>query len=244
MRLINTHTLQIEGFSDINKPTYAILSNRWITGLELTFQQFIDPAYRRTKGFEKIARFCDQAREDGFEWAWADTCCINKAGDNTELSEAINLMYEWYRDSGRCYVYLSDVSASRQGELTVSEIARSEWFKRAWTLQELVAPARLAFYDATWMYIGTKRGLADMLCGITRIDVDVLSSHRPPKSYSIAQRMSWAALRQSTRTEDRAYSLFGLFDVKLPTVYGEGASAFRRLQEELMKRSSDQTLFV
>ncbi|KAI6002305.1 hypothetical protein F5J12DRAFT_906395 [Pisolithus orientalis] len=145
---------------------------------------------------------------DGYTWLWIDTCCIDKRS-SAELSEAINSMYRWYRNSQMCYVYLND------------------WFSRGWTLQELVAPKEAEFFNKSWVSIGIKQDLTSLLEDITRI---------PEKSVrAVAHIMSWAADRKTTRVEDRAYSLLGLFGVNMPMLYGEGSKAFQRLQLEIIR---------
>ncbi|OBZ67653.1 hypothetical protein A0H81_12192 [Grifola frondosa] len=150
-------------------------------------------------------------------------------------------MYAWYRDSGVCYAYLDDVTDDRARKWG-SLFRRSEWFKRGWTLQELIAPARVVFFAQNWSDIGTRQGMADIIEQITDIDRDVLWG-LPVKS-SVARRMSWAANRQTTRAEDAAYSLMGLFGVNMPTLYGESEKAFIRLQYEIMKQSNDHSIFA
>lgn len=249
MRLINTSTLELKEFTESERPDFAILSHRW-EHEEVSLQQFRNaPSHQDWRGYKKVKTFCAQALQDGYEWGWADTCCIDKAStDQNELSEAINSMFKWYRDAGRCYVYLSDVVDRGSRSIRESELERmlrdSKWFTRGWTLQELIAPRKCSFFDAHWVYIGSKRELASVLARITRIDVALLEDRLDIGDFSIAQKMSWAAFRHTTKPEDRAYSLCGLFDIKLPTIYGEGHEAFSRLQRMLMERSTDQSLFA
>jgi hypothetical protein len=145
-------------------------------------------------------------------------------------------MFRWYKKADVCYVYLADVYG-------VTQLSQSRWFTRGWTLQELVAPAIVLFYNSHWEYFGTKEELREELQEITDIDVDVLTSGEL-ETVSIARRMSWAAMRRTTRVEDQAYCLLGIFDVNMPLLYGEGNKAFTRLQEEIMKTSDDQSLFA
>ena len=122
--------------------------------------------------------------------------------------------------------------------------SRSRWHTRGWTLQELIAPRVVFFLSDSWEFMGSKSELADRLEGITGIPTSVLRLERKPQDFCIAQRMFWAARRQTTRLEDEAYSLLGIFNINIPTLYGEGRKAFRRLQEEIMKQSPDTTLFA
>lgn len=235
---------------------YAILSHRWEDG-EVSFQDIQDPLVASQKPqWSKVKNFCEMALFYGYDWAWVDTCCIDKTS-SSELSEAINSMYRWYENAGLCIVYMSDVRVEREmpgllgrekvtleGPLSVSKnFAESQWFKRGWTLQELIAPAVLAFYDSEWGVIGSKESLIDFIHEITGVDLDILRG-ADPASVSVAKRISWASQRETTREEDRAYCLLGLFDVHMPMLYGEGNKAFVRLQEEIMKYSDDESLFA
>lgn len=209
------------------------------------FSDLCDLAEARNKrGFSKVEKTCQQAVKDGFEFVWIDTCCIDKSS-SAELSEAINSMYAWYKSSSVCYAYLADVDSPE-------EFGQSKWFTRAWTLQELLAPDSfktegkngMKFYSSRWAVLGSKAGLSRRIAHITGVDKDFLEG-KTLDSASISMRMSWAADRQATRAEDIAYSLLGLFDVNMPLLYGEGKlKAFRRLQEEIMKISEDETLFA
>ncbi|SPO03262.1 uncharacterized protein DNG_05944 [Cephalotrichum gorgonifer] len=259
MRLINTTTLDIKFFSG-DVPPYAILSHTWGEE-EVTFQDMergLVSASAR-KGFAKIRGCCDQAVRDGYAWAWVDTCCIDKTS-SSELSEAINSMYQWYKASAVCYVYMEDVEATSaatpvpgsslhlHGDAHARRsnaygFSRSRWFRRGWTLQELISPPYLEFYDMHWSELGTKSSLLQELRRITGIRTGILMGD-PMTSCCMAERMSWAANRETTNVEDRAYSLLGIFDVNMPLLYGEGERAFIRLQEEILRRHEDLSLLV
>ncbi|EIW56347.1 uncharacterized protein TRAVEDRAFT_86320, partial [Trametes versicolor FP-101664 SS1] len=191
----------------------------------------------------KIKGACEVARKAGYRLLWNDTCCIDKSS-SAELSEAINSMYEWYRLADICYVYLSDVPDTDVPSCSSSSFGMSRWHTRGWTLQELIAPRRAVFLTQTWRFIGTKLGLASILEDVTGIDFDVLTGRATLDSIAIARRMSWAAKRRTTRVEDQAYSLMGIFGVHMPTIYGEGHNAFLRLQEEVMRTIPDQSIFA
>lgn len=120
----------------------------------------------------------------------------------------------------------------------------SRWFTRGWTLQEMIAPKQLRFYNKDWVLIGALSNLADQVADITGVHSRALKGQWPIASFSIAQRMCWAADRETTRAEDRAYSLLGIFDISMPVIYGEGERAFLRLQQELLRVYSDQTIFA
>ncbi|KAL4064876.1 heterokaryon incompatibility protein-domain-containing protein [Scleroderma yunnanense] len=235
---------------------YAILSHRWI-GKEIKYEEMVELAQmgegerdeiRQRDGYKKIFYSCAQAAKDGHQWLWADTCCIDKRS-SAELSEAINSMYRWYENSRVCYVYLHDVHGSsfptaRNDTTYANSNGYPEWFSRGWTLQEMIAPSHVQFFNKNWKPIGDKRMLAHTLKEITRVPEQILrdglSSSRP----CVAQIMSWAAKRMTTRVEDRAYSLLGLLDVNMPMLYGEGKKAFQRLQLEIIRMSNDQSIFA
>lgn len=243
MRLLNTRTLELQSFIGV-RPPYAILSHCWEEE-EVLFADFLDlESARKKKGFAKVEKTCEQAARDGFDHVWIDTCCIDKSS-SAELSEAINSMFAWYKGSGICYAYLADVDGPE-------DFDSSKWFTRAWTLQELLAPNAfkeeqkngMVFFSRQWTKLGTKAGLSRRIAYIAGIDREFLEG-KNFDSASVSMRMSWAADRQATRAEDIAYSLLGIFDVNMPLLYGEGKlKAFRRLQEEIMKISEDETLFA
>lgn len=192
---------------------------------------------------DKVRGFCKVARDAGYRLAWNDACCIDKTS-SAELSEAINSMFEWYRLSDMCYVYLADVSHGDRPQDRRSEFRRSRWHKRGWTLQELIAPERVEFLTRDWRFLGTKTGLAATLERITGVDVSILTGRAALDSVGVARRISWTHQRETTRIEDRAYSLMGLFGVHMSATYGEGDNAFIRLQEEIIRTIPDQSLFA
>ncbi|KAI0810053.1 heterokaryon incompatibility protein-domain-containing protein [Xylaria sp. FL0064] len=219
MRLINVNTHSITEFlSDYDVPHYAILSHTWSAG-EVTFQDMQRPRALRDKsrGLDKIKAVCNVAKRDRLEWVWVDTCCIDKAS-SAELSEAINSMFRYYQQSRVCYAYLDDVSLDGRPDLEdpLEDLRRARWFRRGWTLQELV----------------------------TRIPEEVLDGSRSIFEFTVYERLRWAAGRVTTRVEDMAYCLIGLFDVNMPLLYGEGRKAFARLQLEILQRNYDSSVFM
>jgi hypothetical protein len=303
MRLLQTRTLKFEEFFDNAIPEYAILSHTW-GAEEVSFQDALRITGAATPaatpaasaliqkdlackaGWDKIKRTCSLALKDDLEYAWVDTCCIDKTS-SAELSEAINSMFRWYECSKICYAYLADVPAV--GTLDPSDpgdqFKTSRWFTRGWTLQELLAPSNVIFFASDWSYMATRHELAAAISLITGIrrsflqrddgdDVGSSCTAQPAKSTekrlwdviqvagvppsqakpstilgklrgsSIAERMSWAAKRQTTRIEDAAYCLLGIFEIHIPLIYGEGSRAFIRLQEEIMTRSDDMTILA
>lgn len=241
MRLLNTITLQLEEVADSELTEahnqYAILSHRWGSDEdEVSYHDMISHEnIGSKKGYIKIKEFFNIAARSGYRYGWCDTCCINK-GNSSELAESINSMYMWYKMSTLCVVYLSDVPAV--------DLEDSEWFDRGWTLQELIAPKAVSFFDCDWHLLGTKLDLLEALSKKTGVPSDVLSNRAEPWACSVAQRMSWAAHRITRRVEDRAYSLLGLFEVNMPMIYGEREKAFLRLQQNIAQKSKDESLFA
>ena len=239
--------LELEYFV-ADPPPYAILSHRWGAAQdEITFQdlQGSGMSARRKKGYAKLESFCLVAIEYGLSYAWSDTCCIDKSS-SAELSEAINSMYTWYEQARVCFAYLEDVPPRSIIYQPGSAFRTSVWFTRGWTLQELIAPSNLIFVSSDWEAptLGSKATLADLVHEITGIRKDLLLDRSRLSLASVAQKMSWAAGRSTTRLEDEAYSLLGLFGVNLATIYGEGRRAFRRLQEEILRNTPDHSIFA
>lgn len=241
MRLLNSETLEMSDFIGQNIPPYAILSHTWGSE-EVTLQDFQRPEARNKAGFSKIVRCCEQAKRDGLGWAWVDTCCIDKSS-SAELSEAINSMYRWYQNSYVCYVFLEDVPPLAQS-FPENRFKHARWFKRGWCLQELIAPVNIEFYASDWTEIGTKWSLHGRIEEATGVPSLILLDKSGLDLLPIAQKMSWASERETTRREDEAYCLLGIFGISMPLLYGEGERAFLRLQEEIMKKTEDYSLFL
>jgi len=213
-----------------NIPEYAILSHTWGAYTEeVTFRDLIDGTGKRKAGYDKI-RFCaQQAANDSLQFFWVDTCCIDKS-TGTELQEAIHSMFRWYQNAAKCYVYLSDVSITKQktgsqfSEFTWESAFRaSRWFTRGWTLQELLAPACVEFFSKDWEQLGDKKSLERQVHEITGIAISALQGV-PLSQFGVDERLLWAEYRQTFRGEDKAYSLLGIFNVYMPLMYGEGES--------------------
>ncbi|KAJ5949931.1 hypothetical protein N7454_001515 [Penicillium verhagenii] len=242
MRLLKTNqsnagNFEIEIFTNYKTPPYAILSHTWGED-EVTLQDMEGDGVRAKSktGFYKIKNCCALASANGLDHVWIDTCCIDKTS-SAELSEAINSMYRWYKEAEVCYAYLADVPSKCRFE-------DSKWFTRGWTLQELIAPEDVVFLNDSWQELGSKEYFQQTLSDCTRIPIEILSGDAHFEMFSIAQRMFWASKRETTRIEDRAYSLMGLFDIYMPLIYGEREMAFVRLQEEIIKASNDHTIFA
>ena len=266
MRLLHTRTLELHSFTSPEEVEegYAILSHVW-EDHEQTYQELqaihtqCEASGEDPRGLvsPKIRRFCEVAAQQGYQWGWADTCCIDKTS-SAELSEAINSMFQYYSLSQVCFVYLADVPTAdalteRPSWFTIthadsrvksSPFQTSKWHSRGWTLQELIAPRVVLFFTDAWHFLGSKADLADLLYETTSIPIDLLKMTKMLQDFSIAQRMSWAASRQTRRKEDIAYCLMGIFDVNMPPLYGEGQKAFQRLQEAILRQSPDTTLFA
>ena len=241
MRFVNTESLRFTYVPDSKieseENKYAVLSHRWgASSDEISFVDIEESRdYSHKKAFTKFKGFCDLASHLGCRYGWIDTCCINK-GDSLEMSEAINSMYRWYQGSSICIIHLEDVPTK--------PLLESVWFDRGWTLQELIAPKEANFYDRDWRLIGLKTELLQALSTKTGIPEGVLDHTMQPSACSVAQRMSWAAKRETIRVEDRAYSLLGIFDVSMPQIYGEREAAFVRLQRAITQQSKDETIFA
>ncbi|KAF1828131.1 HET-domain-containing protein [Decorospora gaudefroyi] len=230
-------------------PTYAILSHTWKEGQEVTFANLkdldnaVDVDTQRKEGYCKI-RFCaQQAKRDGLDYFWVDTCCIDKA-NNTELSKAINSMFRWYQNAKRCYVFLSDVGSDTLEGDDETAFKQSRWFKRGWTLQELLAPHSVEFFSKDRARLGDKESLKHTIHEVTGIPIEALLGS-DLSVFDVAKRFSWAANRQTTEEEDGAYCLFGIFGVHLPLIYSEGKeNALERLRSAAVLkhngRSHDQ----
>ncbi|MDI1489141.1 MAG: hypothetical protein OHK93_008419 [Ramalina farinacea] len=272
MHLLHTSRLELQEFIGDDIPKYAILSHTW-GDQEVLFRHVWEKDFPpgASMGSRKIRNACALAVKDGWEYIWVDTCCINKES-SAELSEAINAMYQWYKASEVCYVYLSDVSPSGKG------LKESRWFTRGWTLQELLAPRLVKFYNQHWQYVASKdlrdeiwrdkaymRSVADFYTTTQARKVPTPPVGRAPtflaelaevtciaipyltrvSTASVAQKMSWLAERQTKRGEDTAYCMLGIFDVNMPLLYGEGKTkAFIRLQSEILKTTYDDSIFA
>ena len=216
------------------KLKYATFSHRWIERGEPTFRDIMMSF--RPAGYSKLVNFCEKAAEYGCLLAWSDTCCINKES-STELEEAIRSMFKWYRDAHVCIAYLAEATS-------VDDLWKDVWFTRGWTLQELLAPRMMKFYGKDWVPISNsvndKQDLRilhalSQATGIPRHDL----RHFRPGTRDVHEKMMWASNRTTTRVEDMAYCLIGIFDVSLTIAYGEGQRAFYRLMETLVNRCEE-----
>ncbi|KIJ66015.1 hypothetical protein HYDPIDRAFT_27217 [Hydnomerulius pinastri MD-312] len=225
---------------------YAMFSHRWDAGGEPTFRDISRGKRSNVAGYAKLSQFCKTAKALGYKLAWSDTCCIDK-GNTAELSEAVQAMYKWYIHCHVCIVHLA-------GSNSIFEFEKESWFKRGWTLQELLAPKRVKFYNKDWEpFTGATLTndkehdlFLETLSRITGIPQQVIAADNSNgiRNRSIWEIMSWAANRQTTRVEDVAYSLIGLFDVPLSISYGEGEKAFPRLVEAIIQKKHRWDVFA
>ena len=244
MRLINTQTLECEEFDYPEIPPYAILSHTWGNG-ELLYEDLLASkrVTGKANGYLKLDNTVRRAAGAGIGHCWIDTCCIDKK-NFSELSEAINSMFNWYKEAKVCYAYLADVPSNEDPSGAGSQFRKSRWFTRGWTLQELLAPQSVVFLASDWRRIGRKQELAPAIEEVTHIPRRFLLG-ADLDTATIAQRMSWAARRKTKKEEDIAYCLWGIFGVNMPLIYGEREKgAFRRLQLEILKLSDDTSIFA
>jgi hypothetical protein len=267
MRLLEAQTLKMKEFVSSTRPRYAILSHTWGEE-EVTFHDMQDDVSvaQHKKGYIKIQKLCEKVLKSGLEWAWIDTCCIDKTS-SAELSEAINSMFAWYRDSFVCYAFLEDVPPMAP-YLAPEKFNNARWFRRGWCLQELLAPTDVEFLASDWSDIGTRTSLRGQVESVTGIPEDLLLGYGSLSDYSGAEKLSWASSRQTAREEDEAYCLLGIFDINMyanlilhrrdkpsckevtadskdrPVLYGEGRRAFLRLQEHILIRDADLSLLL
>ncbi|KAI1489839.1 HET-domain-containing protein [Biscogniauxia mediterranea] len=261
MWLLDTITLcltQITLGPSLIPVPYAILSHVWgDEEEEVSFYEVQEqtPAAKQKAGWKKMINFCNKARELGFGYVWIDTCCIDKRS-SADLSEDINSMYTYYRKSLACFIYLEDVppfpsTDNETQQATISRtqqleaVQKTKWASRGWTLQEFIAPKRRCFFASDWSLIHNGPDLVEALFTATGIHRGAIIDTDTIQCFSIAERMSWAAKRITTRPEDMAYSLMGLFGVSMPILYGEGGrKAFKGLQSEIIQMAPDMSIFA
>jgi hypothetical protein len=203
-----------------------------------------DPPAATGLGYEKLKNFCREAKKYKVEFAWSDTCCIDKSS-STELDESIRSMFRWYRNSKICIIHLAKST-------TIEDILHDEWAVRGWTLQELLAPLAIKFFNKHWKPMtndsNDKRKEATtqilrILETATGIPHHEIYWQFNPGPIKVDERMAWAARRKTTKVEDVAYSLMGIFDVSLQIAYGEGGDrAFCRLIEAIMQAGDPSVL--
>jgi hypothetical protein len=238
MRFVDTKLLQVREPKESGPVKYAILSHTWAPLGEVTYQDMTAHSASGRIGYPKIIQACKIARESECRYLWIDTCCIDKTS-SAEVSQAINSMFQYYQNAEFCIAFISDWDTTSRDDLR-----KSRWFKRGWTLQELLAPQRVEFYDAKWKHRGNKTDLSEDIQAAAKIQREVLDGSISLEDVPVAVRMSWASSRETKYIEDIAYCLLGIFDINMPLLYGEGSNAFLRLQEEIIKQSTDMSIFA
>jgi hypothetical protein len=232
---------ELAAFRTDDIPPYAILSHTWIDGQEVTYDELIALTKKDKTGYVKI-RFCsERAAHDGLEYFWVDTCCINKA-THEELARAITSMFRWYQRAAKCYVFLSDVELPHDApDLQTYHITwkdafrKSRWFTRGWTLQELIAPRTVEFFSKEGKALGNRISLELDIHEVTQIPVQALRGS-PLSEFSVDERLSWVATRETTIGEDKAYCLLGILGVLIPLIWGEGEKhALSRVRKKAKK---------
>lgn len=260
MRLLNIYTLELTVFDgEDTVPPYLIASHRWQQD-EATYKDVLKKRNKHTKGYKKIESFCQLAASKKIrdtiscDWIWIDTCCIDK-DSSADVSEAVNSMWMYYRQAVCCLAWLPDIYSMLGTErLVMREFEKSEWFKRGWTLQELIAPRMVVFLKADWAVVGHKYTLAiepskvslefgpalnECISRVTNIESQILCNPEACDRITVAERLEWAGHRITTKPEDLAYCLLGLCNIHMPLIYGEGqASAFKRLREQIIHHTA------
>ncbi|KAG2076429.1 hypothetical protein BDR04DRAFT_1089535 [Suillus decipiens] len=241
---------------------YAVLSHRWLPGRQ-------EPLYHQVLkgpmeipdvhklGWDKLQHFCSTAKDvHKCEFAWTDTSCIDKTS-SSELDESIRSMFRWYRNSHVCLAFLSETADFAAFQLQEKGQSGGKavdaWFERGWTLQELLAPSQIKFYGSNWTPLiqgpmndrcnKDSKVIMKKISTLTGIHLYDLESFTPGIE-RVPEKMLWASKRRTTRIEDMAYSLIGIFDISLMITYGEGNRAFFRLMEEVIKRYDKWDVFL
>ncbi|KAF8555588.1 TPR-like protein [Imleria badia] len=197
---------------------------------------------------EKLRQFCTTAREDGYRWAWSDTCCIDK-DTSAILSQSLISMYIWYEKAAETIVYLADVLSS--AELGDLALTNSRWMTRAWTLQELLASKVIRFYNCDWklylndVYANHKESpaIVQELANAMGVAPETITSFRP-EDLGVREKLRLASTRNATVEEDTAYSLIGIFSSDIVPRYGLGKTALGHILENIVARTGDVTVIA
>jgi tetratricopeptide (TPR) repeat protein len=242
LQLDDGPSFSLADFAEDEVPRYAILSHTWgRDGDEVTYKDIVDGTGSGKAGYDKLCFCAVQAKNDGLGYCWIDTCCIDKT-NAAELTESINSMFRWYQNAVKCYVFLADVSTPTSEDDRDSQLRKSRWFTRGWTLQELIAPQCVEFFSQQGEQLGDRKSLEQQIHQVTGISIHALRGE-PLSHFTIDERMSWAANRTTKRPEDKVYSLLGIFDIHMEAIYGEGEHhASRRLLRELERYSENHQL--
>jgi len=224
---------------------YVMLSHRWGENEPLLHDIQDKVVYKlNAASVMKLQSFCKLARHAGYQWAWVDTCCIDQ-NNHVELQKSLNSTFVWFRHSALTIVYLSDVPPSAK----YGALAKSEWNTRGWTVPEFLASKAIRFYQKDWtLYLDDYSPnhkesveIMDELEDATGIGARALVAFQPGMR-DAREKLRWVSMRVTTVPEDIAYSLFGVFGIQLPILYGENAqNALGRLLQEIIARSGDIT---
>ncbi|KAM3417186.1 hypothetical protein BST61_g5446 [Cercospora zeina] len=266
MRLLNASTLELREFGESSIPPYYIASHRWSSD-ETTYKDVKKRRNTTSLGYAKLQSFCGFIQrtnvpttramttlgiERSCNWLWIDTACMDKSS-SADLSECINSMFHYYAVSQICYAYLQDVGPLRNHESAIMDFVQSEWFRRGWTLQELLAPRTVVFLNRDWEVLGHKCQVpkCDLSCQgfgtclnakiekITGINLAYLSRRWAPRTIRMMEFVqAWMKQRKTERIEDQAYCLLGLLGINLAPIYGERENAQLRLREEFDKKQA------
>ncbi|KXJ87913.1 heterokaryon incompatibility protein-domain-containing protein, partial [Microdochium bolleyi] len=196
-----TEPVLTEDIPDHEVPFYAILSHTWDHGHEVTHDDMVWGTGRDKTGWRKIEFCSGQTPRDGLQHFWIDTCCIDKS-NHAEDHAAIRSMFAWYQNARVCYAYLTDVTS-------IKDLPWSKWWTRGWTLQELLAPQVVKFFNCDGRYLGDKSSLEGLIHKRTRIPLEALRG-LPFKYFSVQERLSWIGDRVTTYPEDMENCLTGI----------------------------------
>lgn len=265
MRVLDTSSLKFVEFDEFPDKEYAILSHTWLRqvledGLwiqsELEYkdmkgysasqlENFRNEGWKGSRlkknGWEKIVGFCNLARHEMYEYAWMDTCCIDKSNPQ-ETRRSIHGMWDFYTHAAVCYAYIQEVNMRDKQEKSDSAFDSAKWFSRGWTLQELLAPQKLLYMDQNWCEIGSREVKGAPGTGLTHLLQNYV--RRVPMENDLATQLSWAGARNTTRLEDQAYSILALLQIKMDVDYTAGKHAFLQFQKELIRKYDDLSLLA
>ncbi|KAK5728214.1 hypothetical protein LTR17_012119 [Elasticomyces elasticus] len=257
MRLLNVHTFCLEEYHDeLHVPPYVVASHRWQAGTEAMIEDIELRRNTETKGYKKVEGFAKYIREHivGVDWLWIDTCCVTQHSTK-EVDEAVRAMFRWYANAHVCLAYLSDVVEPHDK----CQFEASQWHRRGWTLQELLAPQAVIFLSRTWDVIGHKLdkrctnlptldvgpSLVPAIAEVARIPGSVLYSYEQSRKLTVEEKLTWTVGRDTTKGEDMYYSLLGIFGVDMRLSYGEGrVEAKARLLRKIAKSALPSESFT
>lgn len=234
-----------------NIPEYAVLSHTWDAVTKLpspaAIQWAVDVQSKKCLALlPKIIEAGRLALEQDIHYLWIDWLCIDSSS-SASLERAVNGALFLLQHCALCIVHLDDLDIGHQGSFEEEGLAKCRYWTRSWTLQELIIPKKVQFYDASWKFCGEKHDadVSSLVSTVTGIPVPVLVDPDALWDTALAVRMSWAARRTCRREEDIAYSLLAIAGVTLQVRYGEGSQAtFLRFQEEVLRNTQDTSLLA